>query len=180
MKYLVFFASILILLFFGFSYKEVKPENNQLNKQSSAENLIKSSTNFKAHLSGSEEVPPVKTKAHGEAAFKLSKDGKSIHYKITVANLEDVNMAHIHQGAAGADGPIVVWLYPGPGTPSAKLIPGKTNGVLAEGTITEANLTGPLADSSMSSLLKDIKSGNAYVNVHTKQNPAGEIRGQIK
>jgi len=174
MKYTMILVSFMTLLFFGFSNKEAQPAYNQAPK----ENLLKSSTNFQAHLNGSAEVPSVKTKAQGEATFKLSKDGESIHFKITVSNIENVNMAHIHEGASGADGPIVVWLYPS--APPANLISGKTNGVLAEGTITNANLDGPLKGKSITDLLNDIKSGDAYVNVHTMQNPAGEIRGQIK
>lgn len=178
MKYLAVLFSILTLLFFGFSSTKVSQVNKQINKQDPAENLLQSSNNFQAHLSGREEVPPVKTKAQGEATFKLSKDGNSIHYKITVANIDSVNMAHIHKGASGKEGPIVVWLYPS--APPAKLIPGKSNGVLAEGTITGSNLTGPLAGKTIKDLINVMKSGNAYVNVHTIQHPAGEIRGQIK
>ena len=178
MKYITILLAVMTLLSFGFSNKEAEPLYNKINSQTPAKKLLKSSTDFQADLNGGEEVPPVKTKAQGEATFNLSKDGDSIHYKITVSNLENVNMAHIHQGAFGKNGPIVVWLYPS--EPSAKLISGKTDGVLAEGAITSANLAGPLKGKTITDLLNDIKSGNAYVNVHTLQNAAGEIRGQIK
>jgi CHRD domain len=178
MKYFAILLSLLTLLLLGFSNIEVKPVSSQLNKQDPAENLLKSSTNFRAHLDGKEQVPPADTKAQGEATFTLSKDGDSIHYKITVANIENVTMAHIHEGATGANGPVEVWLYPS--APPPKLIPGKSNGVLAEGTITSANLVGPLEGKSLTDLLNDIKSGKAYVNVHTSEYPGGEIRGQIK
>jgi outer membrane receptor for monomeric catechols len=59
------------------------------------------------------------------------------------------------------------------------LIPGRFNGVLAEGTITADNLVGTLAGQSLGVLIEMIKAGNAYVNVHTSQFPPGEIRGQI-
>jgi hypothetical protein len=55
----------------------------------------------------------------------------------------------------------------------------KINGVLAEGTITAADLVGPLSGKSLSDLMTDVMAGETYVNVHTTQNPAGEIRGQI-
>lgn len=179
MKYLILlFSMVTLLLFFGFRFEVMNSESNQLNKKNSSENLFKPSNNFHAHLDGKDQVPPAKTKAQGEAVFNLSKDGDSIHYKITVANIENVTMAHIHEGAVGANGSVVVWLYPS--APPPKLIPGKSNGVLAEGTITSASLIGPLAGKTISDLVNDIKSGKAYVNVHTSQYPGGEIRGQIK
>ena len=133
--------------------------------------------NFKAHLSGDQEVPANESVAQGEAIFKLSKDGSELSYKLIVANLEDVRMAHIHLAPAGSNGGVVVWLYPA--APPAMLIEGTSNGVLAEGVITEANLTGALAGQSLSALIWNMSSGNAYVNVHTTAFGGGEIRGQI-
>jgi hypothetical protein len=134
--------------------------------------------NFRAHLSGSEEVPPVDTRAQGQAVFRLSADGTELHFKLIVANIENVTQAHIHLAPAGANGPVVVWLYPD--APPAQLIPGRFNGVLAEGVITEANLVGQLAGQELSALIDELEAGNAYVNVHTSQFPPGEVRGQIR
>jgi hypothetical protein len=132
---------------------------------------------FTTHLSGDEEVPPVTTQAQGQAIFKVSPDGTTIHYKIITSNIENVLMAHIHLASAGVNGPIVAWLYPS--TPPAVLIPDRTDGVLMEGTITASDLVGPLAGHSLSDLINEMTAGNTYVNVHTSQNPGGEIRGQI-
>ncbi len=86
-------------------------------------------------------------------------------------------MAHIHLAPAGVNGSVVVWLYPSGPPPLA--IPGRSNGVLAEGVITDDSLVGPLEDGTLEDLLDEIRAGNTYVNVHTDQEPAGEIRGQI-
>lgn len=134
-----------------------------------------SERNFRTHLSG--EEAGVETLGQGQAIFQVSKDGDSIYYKLIVSNIENVTMAHIHLAPPGQDGPPVVWLYPS--APPPQLIPGRFQGVLAEGVITQANLVGPLAGQPFSALIEAIENGNTYVNVHTSQYPAGEIRGQI-
>lgn len=132
---------------------------------------------FVTHLSGDEEVPPVDTKAQGQAIFMLSKDGTELRFILIAAKLENITMSHIHMAPKGQNGPIVVWLYPS--VPPPVLIPGTFNGVLASGTITAADLVGPLGGMSLSALLSEMMSGNTYVNIHTEQNPGGEIRGQL-
>ena len=57
---------------------------------------------------------------------------------------------------------------------------GNFSGTLAEGTITERELMGSLMGKSVKDLVKQIKKGHAYINVHTDKYPNGEIRGQIK
>jgi hypothetical protein len=142
--------------------------------------------NWSDHLTGAQEVaPPRDTKAQGQAIFKLSDDGQSIDFKLIATNISNVRQAHIHTGAAGTNGPVVVFLY--------GLVPaggGRQTGVLSTGTITEANLIGPLTGQPLEALLMAIRSGNAYVNVHTDDGiappntgpgdfPGGEIRAQI-
>lgn len=136
--------------------------------------------NFTAHLSGDQEVPPRETQATGQAIFQLSKDGTELSYKLIVANLENLHMAHIHIAPAGSNGGVVAWLYPS--APPMQLIPGVTNGILAEGVITQANMvgTGPNFGLTLEGLIDHINAGNAYVNIHTTLYPGGEIRGQIK
>jgi hypothetical protein len=133
--------------------------------------------NFRAHTHGGEEVPAVETRAQGQAIFQLSADGESLSYKLIVANVEDVLMSHIHMAAAGTNGQVVVWLYPS--APPPILIPGRSQGVLAEGVIDASSLVGPLAGMDLDDLIDAIRSRNAYVNVHTAANPLGEVRGQI-
>lgn len=129
--------------------------------------------NFRAHLAGRNEVPPVDTDAQGQALFKLSKDGSELHYRINVANIEDVTQAHIHMAPAGQNGGVVAFLF-GP-------VPGgvTVNGTLVEGILTDADLTGALAGQTLAELVAAMRAGNTYVNVHTVEHPPGEIRGQI-
>ena len=136
-------------------------------------------TNFRTHLNGRNVVSPVDTRAQGEAIFHLGNDGSQISYKLTAANIENLLMAHIHLGTPEENGPVVVWLYPKDGPPP-HLIDGRFNGVLAEHTIPADDLGGPLEGMPLDSLITHIGNGNAYVQAHTEQNPAGEIRGQIR
>jgi len=139
-----------------------------------------------APLSGGEEVPANATKARGNATFDLSADGTEITYRLIASNIDNAFMAHIHLGPAGANGPIVAFLF-GPVAPGG----GRTNGVLATGTIAASNLIGPLTGQPLSALLDAMRAGNAYVNVHTNDGvappntgpgdiPSGEIRSQIR
>jgi hypothetical protein len=133
--------------------------------------------NYRAHLSGANEVPAAMTSAQGQAIFQLNRAGDELSYRLIASNIENVTMAHIHLAPAGSNGPVVAWLYPS--GPPAQLIPGRHNGVLATGVIRAENLVGLLAGQSLSALVAEIEAGNAYVNVHTSQYPGGEIRGQI-
>ena len=135
------------------------------------------SATFTAQLSGANEVPAVDTAARGAATFLLSDDGSVLTYRLNVANIENVHMSHIHLAAPGVNGAVVVWLYPD--GPPPVLIEGRTQGTLATGTITSADLVGPLAGMTLADLVAAMEAGGAYVNVHTEQNPGGEIRGQI-
>ena len=128
---------------------------------------------FTATMTGSEEVPPKNTQATGSAKFISSSDENSMTYRIRVANINGVTMAHIHSGKAGKNGPIVVTLF------KSATQTGPSNGLLSQGTITSTNLEGPLKGKTISDLVKLINDGKAYANVHTQQNPKGEIRGQI-
>jgi len=73
--------------------------------------LEKTGKIFIAHLSGSEEVPPVQTTGTGQAFFKLSPDGSSLEYKLIVANIENVTQSHIHIAPAGTNGAVVTFLF---------------------------------------------------------------------
>lgn len=159
----------LVVTFIGVSAAQAQAENR----------------NFRTHLSGAQEVPARDTDAQGQATFALSKAGDVLDYRLIVSNIENVVASHIHLGAAGENGPVVAFLYG-----SVPAGGGRTNGVLATGTITAARLVGPLAGHPLEDLVDAMRSGGAYVNVHTNDGagapntgpgdfPGGEVRGQI-
>ncbi|MGZ8889994.1 MAG: CHRD domain-containing protein [Nitrososphaeraceae archaeon] len=129
---------------------------------------------FNVQLSGSEEVPPVDTKATGSAEF-TAPHFDNIGYKVNVSKIDKVTAAHIHSGKTGENGPIVVTLFKTE-SPSSESM----NGILTSGNITNADLEGPMAGKTLIDLNKVMELGETYVNVHTEEHPNGEIRGQIK
>ena len=147
--------------------------------------------NWSVHANGSQEVPPRDSQGQAQAIFHLSPDGGSLDYKLIAANIENVFMAHIHMAGPGVNGMIVVWLYPSTAVGvQAPLAGGRIQGVIAQGTITAQNLTGPLAGHPLSDLVQAMRTGNAYVNLHTSDGvdppntgagdfPGGEIRADI-
>jgi len=111
-------------------------------------------TRFVAHLNGSQETPLVKTSATGESTITLNTD-KSLTCTVTTTDTKNANAAHIHLAPAGVAGPIIIPLAGGPTTWSCPST-----------VLTAVQLTA-------------LQEGRLYVNVHTVDHPAGEIRGQI-
>jgi CHRD domain len=129
---------------------------------------------FDAMLTGASEVPPVQTSASGFAELGVEEGSDNMEYDIIVITIDKVTKAHIHQGSSSeAAGPVVATLF------NASTPTGPTSGELTDGFITSANLEGPLQGKQLSDLIALMQNGQAYVNVHTEQNPDGEIRGTI-
>ncbi len=117
--------------------------------------------------------------ATGLAILKPDSDRNMISYQLKMQGIENVLQAHIHVSTEPTtNGPVAVWLYPA--APPAVWITGEVTGVLGEGDFTAADFVGPLAGMTVADLLAAIQENRAYVNVHTEQFPAGEIRGQLK
>ena len=124
---------------------------------------------FMTQLSSQEEVPPTDSQATGSAEFTpMGTD--SVMYNVNATNIEGVTAGHIHSGQQGENVPIVVTLfnYDSP-----------MNQVSESGSITADKLEGPMAGKQLSDLATAMNNGSTYVNIHTEQNPNGEIRGQI-
>ncbi len=124
---------------------------------------------FLAKLTGNEEVPPSNSKATGSGEFNAS--GKdSMDYKVSATNIQNVTEGHIHIGKKGENGPIVFTLF---------RANAPVNQLSENETITSSEFVGPLKDKPLSDLISVMNNGSAYANIHTQQNPNGEIRGQI-
>lgn len=137
-------------------------------------------SSFSTELSGDAEVPPVETNASGRATFEVSEDGSEVHFEVYIDCIRNVSQGHIHLGSEGENGSVVTWLYP-QATREPETLEGLNRDfVLAEGTLTEDDLVGPFEGESLEALAEAMANGGTYVNIHSEQNPDGEIRGQIE
>lgn len=151
---------------------------------------------FEAELKGINEVGTgigaVSTVASGSFRATVSEDGTTISYRLRYSNLEgDITQSHIHVGQFHTAGGISVWLcktdaLPGPTPDLTPLCPGARSGEV-EGTLTEANVIGPVGQGldpleagRFAELVRLIRSGVTYANVHSVKFPGGEVRGQIR
>lgn len=123
---------------------------------------------FTAELSGGTEVPAVDVDATGAATVTISDDGQTVSWEVTYSGLTGAPAAgHIHFGAAGQNGPVMI--------PFASVTDTGSSGSFAAAEYTGGE--GLPAD--WAGVLAAIRDGNAYVNIHTEANPGGEIRGQL-
>ncbi|HYT83248.1 MAG TPA: CHRD domain-containing protein [Gemmatimonadales bacterium] len=114
---------------------------------------------FIANLNAANERPtPVTTAATGRAVITVL--GNLVSWKVDVVDIDSVTIGHIHKGVADSAGGVIRDLAPTP---------------------TGLNFTGTVAVGSatvVDSVLTLMRAGRAYVNIHTKVYPGGEIRGQ--
>jgi hypothetical protein len=139
----------------------------------------------KAWLSGYEEVPAVSTVANGRFEASLTPTADGLVYKLSYAGLEgDVTQAHIHFGQRGVAGGISTWLCGNVPTAPAGTQACPPSPATITGTIRAADIVGPagqgIAPGELAELLRAIKAGMAYANVHSSKFPSGEIRAQLR
>jgi hypothetical protein len=147
----------------------------------------------RTRLVGYNETPStVNSAASGEFRATISDDGTAIHYELTFRDLSSgVLQSHIHFGRPATTGGIVLFLCTNLGNapatvPTPQTCP-TTNPATITGTLTEADViplaaTGQAIDSGaagFAEMLKAIREGAAYVNVHTANHTGGEIRGRL-
>jgi hypothetical protein len=146
-----------------------------------------------ASLTGFEEPPAVLTTGRGELEVKISRDEDSFEYELSYQDLEGtVTQSHIHVGQLSVNGGISVWLCqtatnaaptPNADGPVPVCPPGPDGGTVT-GRVTAAQVLGPagqgVAPQEFAELLRAMRRGVTYANVHSSRNPGGEIRGQIR
>lgn len=138
---------------------------------------------FSAKLIGFEETPSESTPGHGSFKARLTNDGTVIHYTLHYEDFEQpaegaTTAAHIHFGQRGVAGGVSAFLCGGGDKPPCTPTEGDF-----EGNIDAADVVGPggqgIAAGEMDELIRAMRKGYTYANVHTTLNAPGLIRGQI-
>jgi CHRD domain len=139
--------------------------------------------NFKANLTGFQEVPAVSSFGSGTFRATVDDDAQTITYELSFGGLNSTTLfAHIHLGQRGANGGVAAFLCGGGDKPACPAGTGGTETV--SGVIDAADVIGPagqgIAPGEFDELVRAMRAGVTYANVHTMTQPGGEIRGQIR
>ena len=129
-------------------------------------------TKYKAKLIGDSVVPPVNTTAAGRAVISVGNDW--LWWKLNVTGITDPTMAHMHMGVKGENGAIFVHLL------RSAHFENTTDRMIISGNISTSDLQGSMQGKTFDDLQSLIKSLGAYIDLHTKDHPDGELRGTIK
>lgn len=130
---------------------------------------------FASILTGDEESPPVTTSARSAVLIELTEDGKLNCFLWAVTSLQNVTAAHLHLGGHTQNGPVVLPLFAS-STPQ-NFSEGQ---LMAQLTLGDADVASqPGFPPSVAALAERMRQNRVYANVHTTDNPAGLVRGQI-
>jgi CHRD domain-containing protein len=130
---------------------------------------------FQARLSRDQEVPAVATDTTGRFEILVNKDATAGEYTLRMSSGVRLQQSHFHCGAAGVNGPIIVFLA-GLHLPGWD-VDGKWVG---EATVTDANVVNTACGTTLAAIFEQARQGNVYVNVHSVAHPGGVIRGQLE
>lgn len=130
---------------------------------------------FQARLTGDQEVPPVITDTTGRFEILVNKDQTAGEYTLRVESGVRVTQSHFHCGAAGVNGPVIVFLagFRAEGWD----VDGKW---VSNATITDTNVINPACGTTLAAIFEQARNGNIYVNVHSVAHPGGVARGQLE
>lgn len=143
-------------------------------------------TSFATSMNGFNEVGntgPILT--DGTGTFRLTVHGDTATFTETYSNLSSpVTQSHIHFGERGVSAGVVVFLCTNLGNGPAGTPTCPAGGGTVTGTLTAASIVGPAGQNvtpgmDFQQLVRILRAGDGYVNVHTQKFPVGEIRGQI-
>lgn len=168
MKRILILATVTVLTVGAFS--TVSASNEQNERKDS-----------KATLSGFAETPSISTTGKGKLRLTIDKANTTITYELSYSGLQvgPATAAHLHLGQAGVAGGVIADLCGG----LKPACPAGTSGTVS-GTIVAANILGPVTQgiagpADWAEVLRAIRAGVVYANVHTATYPLGEIRGQV-
>ena len=136
-------------------------------------------------LSGYQEVPALSTPGQGKFRATIDRKDQEIHYVLTFSGLEtDATQSHIHFESRTNNGPIVVFLCSNlgngpPGTQACPASGGTITGTIRPADVGAGATAQGLAAGEFDELVRAIKAGATYVNVHSTGRPGGEIRAQL-
>lgn len=133
---------------------------------------------FTAHLIGYNETPSLNSNGVGDLTLTIGTN--QITFDLKYSGLSGNPLfAHVHVGQPGVAGGVSFFFCGGGGKPSC---PASTSGEIT-GTVVAADIVGPttqgFAIGDFNSVVKAIRAGFTYANMHTPNFPAGEIRGQL-
>jgi hypothetical protein len=133
-----------------------------------------------AGLTGFEEVPVISTTGSGAFFARIVGD-TAIDFVLVYEDLEGgaVAAAHIHLGQVGVNGAIVIHFCGTGGKPACPPTPGTLAGTVTAQDVVAVPAQG-IAAGDMAEVIRAIRAGKAYANVHTATYPSGEVRGQLK
>jgi hypothetical protein len=142
-------------------------------------------SSFAGFLSGYEEVPAVSTAANGTFKAAINRAETELRYQLTYTKLEGtVQQAHIHFGQESVNGGIVAFLcsnLPNPpaGTQTCPPSPAKISGTITAAEVTDRAAAQGITTGEFAELVRAMRAGVTYANVHSTTWPSGEIRTQI-
>jgi hypothetical protein len=131
---------------------------------------------FSARLDGYQETPSISTTGRGSFSARLQNG--QIRYRLSYSGLEGTaNVAHIHFAQQHVAGDIVAWLCGGGGKPACPAS-GEVTGTIVAADVVAVAAQG-IAANELAELIRAMRAGAAYANVHSSTFGGGEIRGQI-
>jgi hypothetical protein len=147
--------------------------------------LAQGGSDFKERLTGYQEVPALSTSGHGTFRASIRNQGSAIRYRLTYAGLEAKPLqAHIHLGQRGVNAGVIAFLCDNTGAGPAGTKPCPDPSGTVTGTLRAADVIGPaaqgIAAGEFRELVRAMRAGATYANVHTEKYTGGEIRAQLE